>query len=165
MKSFVTVLVMLVVYTTLFGVGCWEASMADQHSPTSDSSPGVLQGYVYTILAACLNIVTSILLMCLFIMSDRNSEKNESSGVSLAMLLAIWGIVLFAGMVDGNIRTGPFQPVVIAQFCITMVGLSLCCCSCCLLGILTHREPAAPAAQRPTTNVLTEQPVQVVVQV
>ena len=157
MKSVVTVLAVLMVYTTLFGVGCWEANVADQHSPTSDSSPGVLQGYIYTILAATLNIVTSVLLMCLFIMSERNSEKSESSGASLVMLIAIWGIVLFAGMVDGNIRTGPFQPVVIAQFCITMVGLSACCCSCCLIRIITHQDPDPV----PTANVLSD-PVQIV---
>lgn len=151
------VLSVMVVYTTLFGLGCWEANLARNHEPTGDSSPGYIQGYVFALLCSILNIMLAVIMMCIYMMKERNSEKNDAHGMSLGCLIAIWGIVLFAGMIDNNIRTGPFQPVVIAQFCVTMVSASLCCCSCGLLACMASREDP------PTTSPMA--PVEVVVQV
>jgi hypothetical protein len=157
MKTIMEVISVMIVYTTLFTLGCWEANLARIHEPDGESSPGYIQGYVFAILSSILNIMIAVIMMCLYMMKDRNSEKNESHGVSLACVIAIWSIVLFAGMIDNNIRTGPFQPVVIAQFCVTMVSASLCCCSCGLLACMASREDPPTTSPMAPVEVVTVQ--------
>jgi hypothetical protein len=118
-----------VLYTALFVVGCWEASIAYHHEPTRDSSPGFLQGYVFTTLCAILNIMGAILMTCLLLFHDPK-KNHDVTMCSWSCLVAIWGVILFVGMVNHDIYTGPFQIVVIVQFCITMVGTFICCSSC-----------------------------------
>jgi len=112
----------------LFGVGAWEANIALHHQPTSASSPGLLQGYIFTILSSILNIVGSIITACLMVCHVEN--EKTTSAAPLSCIVIVWSIVLFAGMINRDIYTGPFQEVVIAQFCITMIGACLSCCSC-----------------------------------
>jgi len=128
-------------YATLFAVGCWEANLALHNEPTLDSSPGFIHGYVYTIFACITNIIVGISLICILGFYDpKNKDGKESSPASLTCAIAIWGIVLFAGMIDDDIRTGPFQSVVIAQFVITVVSSFLCCCTCIGLACITNTQ-------------------------
>jgi hypothetical protein len=128
-------------YGTLFAIGCWEANLALHNEPTRDSTPGFIHGYVYTIFACFTNITISILHLCILWVNDPNHEdKEQSSSVSLTCAIAIWGIVLFAGMIDDDIRTGPFQSVVIAQFVITVVSSFLCCCTCIGLACIHKKQ-------------------------
>ena len=120
-----------IMYMTLFGVGCWEANLARMH-PTSASSPD-LNGYIYTIFSCVTNLAGGLVLGMLTL---RDSLHQQESSISLGCVVAIWSIVLFAGMVDGTILTGPFQAVVIAQFAITMSCVFLCCCVCIAVALL-----------------------------
>jgi|LauGreDrversion4_2_1035121.scaffolds.fasta_scaffold255827_4 hypothetical protein len=133
--KYAAVCAMVVVYGGLFALGCWEAFLANQHEPTLQSSPGFYQGYIFTTICAILNIMSSVLMTCLLLFRDTKKENNAAT-VSWTCLVAIWGIVLFAGMVNDKIYTGPFQIVVIVQFAITMAGMCLCCCSCISLTII-----------------------------
>ena len=125
----------------LFGVGAWEANVALRHQPTSESTPGLLQGYIFTIVSSILNIVGSIISACLLICHVE--DEQTSTATSLSCIVIIWSIVLFAGMINHDIYTGPFQDVVIVQFCITMIGTCLACSSCigfvCILS-RTHES-------------------------
>jgi hypothetical protein len=141
MKSWCIVIAFICVYATLFAIGCWEANLALHNEPTRDSSPGFIHGYVYTIFACFTNIAVSILLLCILWVNDPNHEdREESSPALLTCVIGIWSIVLFAGMIDDDIRTGPFQSVVIAQFVITMCSAFQCCCTCIGLACL-HKTP------------------------
>jgi hypothetical protein len=114
-----------ILYTTLFGVGCWEANFARQH-PTSSSSPN-LNGYIYTIFACVTNLVGGFVLGMLTL---RDSVHRQDSSISLGCVVAIWTLLLFATMVDTSILQGPFHAVVIAQFVITISCVCLCCFVC-----------------------------------
>lgn len=127
---------LFVVYGGLFALGCWEAFLANHHEPELASSPGFYQGYIFTTICAILIIMSAVLMTCLLIFRDPEKKNNDAATVSWTCLVAIWGIVLFAGMMNGEIYTGPFQIVVIVQFGITMAGLCLCCCSCISLLII-----------------------------
>lgn len=145
MVYYTAIFVSVCMYATLFGVGCWEANLARQHEPSRHSSPGFIHGYVYAIFACVTNIMVGISLLCMVGMYDpKKEDKKEASPASLTCIIAIWSIVLFAGMIDDDIRTGPFQPVVIAQFAITMCGLFLCCCSCIGLMCLNKIQEKRP---------------------
>ena len=134
----------VVLYTTLFGVGCWEANLARHHVPTSTSSPGFLHGYVYTIVASVTNILIGLTL--LYLLGICRDVDTKYSTVYLACVVIIWGLVIFIGMVNHDIQTGPFQVVVIAQFVMTMCGLFIVCVVCigfALLGTtyLNYKPP------------------------
>lgn len=135
---------MMVLYGGLFALGCWEAFLAHQNEPTLQSSPGFYQGYIFTTICAILNIMSSVLMTCLLMFRDPTKENNNAATVSWTCLVAIWGIVLFAGMVNDEIYTGPFQIVIVIQFGITMAGFCLCCCSCISLMILKPQEEPVP---------------------
>ena len=74
-----------------------------------------------------MNMISScLLIMMLYVEMD----KHETPAY-ITCITSIWTIVFFAGMTNDDIRIGPFQSVVIAQFIITIVGCLLCTCSCC----------------------------------
>lgn len=110
------------IYATLFAIGCWEANLARQHAPPSLEN---LHGYIYTILACITNLFGGLVL-CVLALRD----LTHDSTTYLGCIVAVWSIVLFAGMVDDSIQTGPFHNVVIAQFAITIGCVFLCCCAC-----------------------------------
>lgn len=142
-----------VFYGGLFALGCWEAFLAYHHEPALNSSPGFYQGYIFTTICAILNIMSAVLMTCLLLFRDPEKKNNDASTISWTCLVAIWGIVLFAGMINGEIYTGPFQIVVIVQFGITMVGFCLCCCSCISLMILKLCYEDTPEATLDTIVV------------
>jgi len=135
MASYWFTLILISMYLTIFSIGCWEANMALYHEPTPKSSPGFIHGYIYTIFACVTNIMVSIILLCTLGLHDPKQKENDSSHSPFTFILAIWSIVLFAGMIDHDIRTGPFQSVVIAQFIITM-GSALLCCGSCMVRVM-----------------------------
>lgn len=115
----------LFIYTTLFLIGCWEADLAFDNEPTIHSSPGFINGYFYTVFASITNIVSSFVLTLMLYF------RNDKITISyLICIISIWGLVLFVGMINDDIRTGPFQYVVVAQLIITIIGCFLCTCSC-----------------------------------
>jgi len=128
-----------------FVLGLWEASVAHQHEPTSADSPGYIQGYVFTVVSAVMNVMAGVVMTCSTMIRH---EESESSNSIFPCILGIWSIVLFAGMTTGDILTGPFEIVVIVQFAITLFGAFLVVCSCCLITCIMSRvETDAPATE------------------
>ena len=107
----------------LFCVGCWEMNFLVQHKVTAYSSHTFIHGYVYTLVASVTNLITGILFSL-----HRKHKHNEFS------ILSMWSILWFIGVFDDDIRTGPFQPVVIAQVVISIVGSLLCCVGLACVG-------------------------------
>jgi hypothetical protein len=120
---------LLSIYLGLFCVGCWEANILMQHKVTAYSSHDFIHGYVYT-LFACVTNMTAGVFLCMFSFFNRRSKHNDETSITLMCFLSMWSALLFIGMLDDDIRTGPFQPVIIAQCVISLVGILLCCCTC-----------------------------------
>ena len=116
----------------VFFLGCWEADMASGHVPTMHTSPGETQGYAFTVFCAIVNITGSVFLTYLLCRDDKANDKADDkdapSGCLLQCGLFVWTCVLFAGIFNHDIRTGPFQDVVVAQFCLALSGIGLSCC-------------------------------------
>lgn len=123
-------------YSTLFMIGCWEAMLAIQNEPTNESTPGFINGYAYTVFACIVNIMSSCLLILMIYF-----KNDEEIPAFITCAISIWTIVLVAGMINDDIRTGPFQSVVVAQFIITIVGFLLCLCSCSGFMVLSSFNP------------------------
>ena len=118
-------IMILFAYATLFLIGCWEAMLAFHNEPTLHSSPGFINGYLYTVFASITNIISSCALTLMLYF-----RKDKITTSYLLYIISIWGIVLFVGMINDDLRTGPFQYVVVAQLIITIFGCFFCTCSC-----------------------------------
>lgn len=112
----------------VFGVGCWEADRANSNVPTVDTSPGETQGYAFAIVCAVLNIAGSVLLTCSLCLDKKREPEGVKQNCSVQCGVFIWGCVLFAGIFNHTIRTGPFQDVVVVQFSMAMASIFLLCC-------------------------------------
>ena len=138
----------------IFLVGCWEAEIAAQHEPTLHTSPGEKQGYAFTVISAFVNIGGAVLLTCVLLCGKKQTEEKEetSNGCLPHCALFVWCCVLFAGIFNHDIRTGPFQEVVIAQFSMAMVGISLLCClGCCGALVASCTTEKKPVVENPIT--------------
>lgn len=103
-----------------FAVGLWEAGVGFAHEPTGASTPGVVQGYIFTMIAAILNVAGSGLMACAVYLG----ERIESPVGTLSFILAVWGLVITP------IETGPFRTVIVVQVSMTLLSALLCCCLC-----------------------------------
>ena len=66
-------IMILFAYATLFLMGCWEAMLAFHNEPTLHSSPGFINGYLYTVFASITNIISSCALtLMLYFRKDKN---------------------------------------------------------------------------------------------
>ena len=147
--------IVAVVNIAVFMLGCWEASRASQHEPTLEMSPGEKQGYAFTVICAVVNIAGSIILTCSLCLEKKEKEKEEYHGCLPQCVLFIWCCVLFAGIFNDKIRTGPFQDVVVAQFSFMMTSIGLVCCfGCCgACGALCKTEKS-PDTTNPVITVI-----------
>jgi hypothetical protein len=129
----------MVVVGLVFALGVWESTVAHSHEPSSTDSPGYIHGYIFTVVTAVMNIMSSVFMLCY--MMIRKEEDKDSSASLLPCVVGIWSIVLFSGMITGDIHTGPFIDVVIVQFVITIFGFFLLCCSCLMISCMISHEP------------------------
>ncbi len=109
----------------VFLLGCWEAGLASENVPSVETSPGETQGYAFTVLCAVVNITGAVFLTYL-LCNDVKADKDAPSLLQCGLF--VWTCVLFAGIFNHDIRTGPFQEVVVAQFCLTLSSIGLLCC-------------------------------------
>jgi hypothetical protein len=138
----------------VFMLGCWEAYRASENEPTLHTSPGEKQGYAFAVICAFVNIAGSIILTCSMLIKNEKKEKEDYHGCLPQCALFIWCCFLFAGIFNDDIRTGPFQDVVVAQFYFMMTSLGLACClGCCGACGMMCKKPEPEATTNPVITV------------
>jgi hypothetical protein len=126
----------------VFILGCWEARLASENVPSVETSPGETQGYAFTVFCAIINITGAVFLTYL-LCNDEKADKDAPSGC-LQCGLFVWTCVLFAGIFNHDIRTGPFQNVVIAQFFLSLSSIGFLCCLGAVGACVVATEEKAP---------------------
>ena len=128
-----------ILYTVLLAIGIWEITVAASNQNIKTLTNFEIEAYAFTIIKSILNIMLSLVGCCLKCKPDDNS--NSGSNIQLSIInsgVSIWGFIMYIKMLNNNMY-GPFQSVIIVEFIIMIVVLSLFgifflsfCCTCCL---------------------------------
>jgi hypothetical protein len=140
----------------VFFLGCWEAERASGHEPSMHTSPGEIQGYAFTVVCAVCNIMGAVFLTCLLCRDEKADKADDMHpGCVLQCGLFVWTCVLFAGIFNHDIRTGPFQDVVVAQFCLALSSIGLACCLGAVgVCVVAHEERVLAHEKKVATEVV-----------
>jgi len=152
----------IIIFCGICCIGIWEATVASTNQNMNSFKPNQVKAYIFTIINSIVNIIIGVVGSCLICITTNDDSSKTNTDTQLSCIktgLGIWMFIMFAEMLTNSEKYEHFRDVILVEFIIVMIGLSISvftiiitCCACCILPFMVNNK----AEIKTNINILNE---------